>query len=62
MDKVDITIIGAGIAGLAVAREVSVLGGSVLIIERQSSFGNETSSRNSEVVHSGIALFENRLT
>lgn len=44
-------IIGAGVLGLAVAAE---LGGETILVERHPSFGNETSSRNSEVVHSGI--------
>ena len=33
MDKVDITIIGAGVVGLAVARELSVLKNDILVIE-----------------------------
>ena len=54
MEKVDITIIGAGIIGLSVAAEVSKLNNSVYLVERHDSFGQETSSRNSEVVHAGI--------
>lgn len=44
-------ILGAGVLGLAVAAEI---GGDTIVIERHASFGNETSSRNSEVIHSGI--------
>lgn len=51
---VDVLIIGGGIVGLACARESAKLGHSTLLIERHSSVGQETSSRNSEVVHSGI--------
>jgi len=50
----DITIIGAGVIGLAVAAEVSRLRQEVCVVERHETFGMETSSRNSEVVHSGI--------
>lgn len=52
MEKFDITIIGAGIVGLAIASEIPQ--GNNLVIERHESFGKETSSRNSEVVHAGI--------
>jgi L-2-hydroxyglutarate oxidase LhgO len=54
MDKVTITIIGAGVIGLAVGRECAQSVADVLIIEKNSSFGQETSSRNSEVIHAGI--------
>ena len=51
----DIIIIGAGAVGLAVARALAVRGeASVLIIEKEMGFGQGTSSRNSEVIHSGI--------
>ena len=48
------TIIGAGVVGLAVAAEISAVGKGVVILERNPSFGQETSSRNSEVIHAGI--------
>ena len=51
---IDIAIIGAGVIGLAVACEVSQEDRSVLIIEKNDSFGRETSSRNSGVIHSSI--------
>lgn len=51
---IDIAIIGAGVIGLAVACEVSQENRSVLIIEKNDSFGRETSSRNSGVIHSSI--------
>lgn len=54
MEKVDIIIIGAGVVGLAVAESLSSLGKSVIVIEKHLTFGQETSSRNSEVIHSGI--------
>jgi len=55
MEKVEITIIGAGVVGLAIAYELSKnFKKDILLIERHESFGKETSSRNSEVIHSGI--------
>jgi L-2-hydroxyglutarate oxidase LhgO len=50
----DITIIGAGVVGLAVAEELSRHFKGVLLLERNESQGQETSSRNSEVIHAGI--------
>ena len=47
-------IIGAGIVGLSVAARVSREKGSVFLLERHKAFGQETSSRNSEVIHAGI--------
>ncbi len=54
MERVDTVIIGAGVVGLAVACELSNAGKEALVVERNSGFGQETSSRNSEVIHSGI--------
>ena len=54
MERVDIVVAGAGVVGLAVAWELSKLNKEVFIIEKNSSFGQETSSRNSEVIHAGI--------
>ena len=52
--KFDITIIGAGIVGLSIAKALAEEKKySILIIEKNQSFGEETSSRNSEVIHSG---------
>lgn len=54
MDKVDCTVIGAGVVGLAAARALALAGRDVLVIEAADSIGTETSSRNSEVIHAGI--------
>ena len=54
MDKVHVTIIGAGVVGLAVASKLSKPGKSILILDKNLHFGEETSSRNSEVIHAGI--------
>ncbi|MEE2876445.1 MAG: NAD(P)/FAD-dependent oxidoreductase [Candidatus Neomarinimicrobiota bacterium] len=58
----DIIIIGAGVMGLAVARALAVQGEtSVLIVEKEMGFGQGISSRNSEVIHSGIYYPTNSL-
>ncbi|MDP2609420.1 MULTISPECIES: NAD(P)/FAD-dependent oxidoreductase [unclassified Oceanobacter] len=49
----DICIIGAGVIGLALARQLSRRY-SVLILEQADLIGSETSSRNSEVIHAGL--------
>ena len=55
MAKVDIIIIGAGAVGLAAALKIAgCTGKTTAVIERHSKFGQEISSRNSEVIHSGI--------
>ena len=54
MDRVDAVVIGAGIVGLAVARELAVAGREVVILEAEDAIGTHTSSRNSEVIHAGI--------
>ena len=48
------TIIGAGIIGLAIARKLALEKKNVLILEKNNSFGEENSSRNSGVIHAGI--------
>lgn len=54
MADIEVLVIGAGVVGLAVARSIALTGKSVMVAESQSSFGTETSSRNSEVIHAGI--------
>jgi L-2-hydroxyglutarate oxidase LhgO len=51
---IDCVVIGAGIIGLAVARRLALAGREVIILEAADTFGTETSSRNSEVIHAGI--------
>lgn len=51
---IETTVIGAGVIGLAVARELALSGREVLILEQHDLIGSETSSRNSEVIHAGI--------
>jgi L-2-hydroxyglutarate oxidase LhgO len=54
MDEVQITIIGAGIIGLAIAARLSANYDNIVVLEQNCRFGMDTSSRNSEVIHSGI--------
>ena len=58
MNTYDICIVGAGVVGCAIARE---LGGRrwprplrILVVEQHETAGEETSGRNSGVLHSGI--------
>jgi L-2-hydroxyglutarate oxidase LhgO len=53
-ERVDCVVVGAGVVGLAVARELAMAGREVLVLESQRAIGTGTSSRNSEVIHAGI--------
>jgi L-2-hydroxyglutarate oxidase LhgO len=57
----EITVIGAGVIGLAIAERVSQDFNDVFLIEKYPTFGQETSSRNSEVIHAGIYYPEGSL-
>lgn len=54
MEQVDCVVIGAGVIGLAVAREMALQGRETILLERESAFGTISSARNSEVIHAGI--------
>lgn len=54
MEKTGINIIGAGVVGLAIAAELSKKHKDIVILEKETSFGQGISSRNSEVIHAGI--------
>ena len=53
-DVLPLAVIGAGVIGLAVAREAALRGLPAMVIEAGDGIGRETSSRNSEVIHAGI--------
>lgn len=53
-ETVDAVVIGAGVIGLACARALARRGLETVILERKPTWGTETSSRNSEVIHAGI--------
>ena len=54
MFDLDVTVIGGGIVGCAVAAEVSGLGLSTALLEMESGLARGTTSRNSEVSHGGM--------
>src|SRR5579863_8882804 len=62
MDNVEAVVLGAGVVGLAVARELALHGREVLILEAAERFGSGASSRNSEVIHAGIYYPRGSLT
>ncbi|KAF4975576.1 hypothetical protein F66182_17550, partial [Fusarium sp. NRRL 66182] len=48
-------VIGGGVVGLAIARQLAARQGtSTILLEKHDAVGTETSSRNSEVIHAGI--------
>lgn len=54
MENTDILIIGAGVIGLAIAKELCSTNKDIIVVEKNRLFGQETSSRNSEVIHGGM--------
>src|SRR5512134_1167161 len=54
LERCDCVVVGAGVVGLAVARELAIAGRDVLVLEAAETFGTGISSRNSEVVHAGL--------
>ena len=61
MIEVQTVVIGAGVVGLAVARALALAGREVIVLERADRIGTETSSRSSEVIHSGVYYREDSL-
>jgi len=60
-NKFNIAIIGAGIVGLAIAEKLSQFYNNIIVIDKEQTFGQHISSRNSEVVHSGFYYPKNSL-
>lgn len=58
---IDVTVVGAGIIGLAVGWAVADGKRKVYVLEKNDSFGQETSSRNSQVIHAGLYYPKNSL-
>jgi L-2-hydroxyglutarate oxidase LhgO len=54
LGDLDVVVIGAGVIGLAVARELQLRSRQVVVLEAETAIGTHTSSRNSEVIHAGI--------
>lgn len=61
MEKTACVIAGAGVIGLAIAREMAMRGFETLVLEAEHMIGTHTSSRNSEVIHAGIYYEPNSL-
>ncbi len=61
MEEAKIVVIGAGVVGLAVAAKISEGNQDVYVVEKNARFGQETSSHNSGVIHSGIHYPKNSL-
>jgi len=54
MDQANVVIIGGGVVGCAIARELSANISDVFLLEQLPKLGMATSTRNSGVIHSGI--------
>jgi L-2-hydroxyglutarate oxidase LhgO len=61
MNRADVTIIGAGVIGLAIAAQIAGKGWEAYVLEKNEAFGQETSSRHSGVIHAGIYHPQNSL-
>jgi L-2-hydroxyglutarate oxidase LhgO len=61
VNRADVTIIGAGVIGLAIAAQIGGKGWEAYVLEKNETFGLETSSRHSGVIHSGIYYPKNLL-
>ena len=57
----DVVIIGGGVIGLGIARELSLSGKETIVLEQNERAGDVTSSRNSGVIHAGIYFQEDFL-
>ncbi|HER26058.1 MAG TPA: FAD-dependent oxidoreductase, partial [Rhodospirillales bacterium] len=60
-EKIECAVIGAGVVGLAIARQLALAGREVLMIEQCDAIGTGISARNSEVIHAGIYYPQNSL-
>jgi len=58
---IDCIVIGGGVVGLAIARELQLSGREVFVLEANPKPGQETSARSSEVVHAGLYYEKNSL-
>jgi L-2-hydroxyglutarate oxidase LhgO len=57
----DVVIVGAGVVGLAIAGFSADGKKNILVVEKHETFGRETSSRSSEVIHACIYYEKNSL-
>jgi L-2-hydroxyglutarate oxidase LhgO len=61
LEKARVVVIGAGVVGLAVTARISETSHDVYVLEKNPRFGQETSTHNSGVIHSGIHYPTNSL-
>lgn len=61
MVDASLTVVGAGVVGLAIAARLAPRHPDLVILERNDRHGRETSSRNSEVIHAGLYYPEGSL-
>jgi len=54
MADTPLTVVGAGVVGLAVAARLAPRFAGLVVLERRERHGTESSSRNSEVIHAGL--------
>src|SRR5262245_58264527 len=54
VDDIEVAIIGAGAVGLACAAVLAAGGRQVAVLEKNRRIGQETTSRNSGVIHAGL--------
>ncbi|AOJ64075.1 FAD-dependent oxidoreductase [Burkholderia ubonensis] len=54
MEQTDCVVIGAGVVGLAIARELAARGRETLVVEAADAIGTGASARSSEVIHAGL--------
>jgi L-2-hydroxyglutarate oxidase LhgO len=59
--ETDAAVVGGGVIGLACAAALARAGRSVILLERHDRFAQETTTRNSEVVHAGLYYPEGSL-
>jgi L-2-hydroxyglutarate oxidase LhgO len=52
--ETDVIVIGGGVIGLACARALALAKRDVVLLERGAHIAEQTSSRNSEVIHAGL--------
>lgn len=55
LERYDVIVIGAGVVGSAIARELTRYRLRIAVLEKNLDVCNETSGRNSAVVHGGFA-------
>ena len=57
----EVVIIGGGVIGLSIAKELTHFGMETIVLEENDRAGDETTSRNSGVIHAGIYYPKNFL-